>query len=115
MSANKKVFSKNQTLLRLSWIENLAETIPWVSRGEPSIFWASTLVGLGLSPSLTAKGGVIALTSLPESIKALTLGWSSWNWTGNQIQGTHYKGPILASELAVTEMEVAETAATFLP
>ncbi len=79
VSANKKVYSKNRTLPRLSWIENLAEAIPWVSRGEPSIFWAPILVGLGRSPSLAVKAGVITLTSLPESIKTSTSGWSSWN------------------------------------
>ncbi len=114
VSASKKVSSKNQTLPWLSWSENLAKAIPWVSRGEPSIFWAPTFVGLGLSPSLAAKVGVIALTSLPESIKALTSGWSSWNWTGYRMQGTRCRGQILASKLAVTDVEVAETAASFL-
>ncbi len=71
-------------------------------------------MGLGLSPSLAAKAGVIALTSLPESIKTLTLGWSFWNWTGYRMQGTRCRGPILASELALTDVEVAETAAIFL-
>ncbi len=68
---------------------------------------------LGLSPNLAAKAGVIALTSLWELIKALTLGWSSWNWTGYRMQGTRCKGLILVSKLAVTDVEVAKTVAIF--
>lgn len=68
------------------------------------------LVGLGLSPSLAAKTGVIALTSLLRLIKALTLGWLSWNWLRYQMKCTRFK----ASKLAITNVEIAETAASFL-
>ncbi len=48
VSANKKVTLKNQTLSRLFCIKNLAKAILYISKSEPSIFWAPTLVGLGL-------------------------------------------------------------------
>ena len=59
-------------------------------------------------PNLTINAGVIALTSMPESIKASNC-WA-WNWTGYRIKGTRCK----ASGLAVTDVEVAETATSFL-
>ena len=71
VSANKKVSSKNRILLVLSEIENPAMTMPYVFRAEPSIFCAPIPVGQIERPNLAATARVIALTSLPESIKAL--------------------------------------------
>lgn len=51
VSANKKVFSKNQTQSKLIWGENLTETILLVSSTMPSMFWAPTLVFLLVRPS----------------------------------------------------------------
>ena len=63
----------------------------------------------------------MALTSLPESIKALTSSyWSLWNWTGYRIQGTRCRGKApgtsaIASVLAsVINAEIAETITSFL-
>ncbi len=75
VSTSKKVSSKNLTLPKLSWSENLAKAISKVSRGKLSIFWSLTLVGLYFSFSLAAKAGVITLAVLLELIKALTLVW----------------------------------------
>ncbi len=118
VSASEKVSSKNQNLSRLSWSENLVKAIPWVFRSEPWIFWASTLVFQAVRPSSAAFAGVIALTSLPESISAL-ISWSSWNRTGYQMQGTRYRAfrawaLASASELAVINVEVVKTVASFL-
>lgn len=41
----------------------IAMTIPKVTRGGPSIFWASTSVFLIERPSFAAQAGCIALTS----------------------------------------------------
>ena len=70
--ANKKVSSKNQILPILSWIENSVITVPYVFRAELSIFCVPIPVGQIERPNLAAITGVIALTLLPELIKALT-------------------------------------------
>ncbi len=61
----------------------------------------------------------MVLTSLLELIRArISSNWPSFrNWTGYRMQDTRYRVPrasALASKLAVTDVEVAETAAGFL-
>lgn len=75
--ANKKVFLQNETLSRVFWSEIVTKVISWVFIRKPSIFCVPILVGLDFSPNLIVKTRVIVLTSLPKSIKALTLGWLS--------------------------------------
>ena len=110
MSANKRVSSKNQTFPSLFWTEKPANTILYVTKSKSSIIWVLTSVFRLARPNFAAKVEIIALTSLPELIRAWTL--FPWNWIRYQMEGTRCKS--MASELApVTNVEVAKTATSF--
>lgn len=57
------------TFFELSWDKKIIVIISSVYKAEFSIFLAPTFVHWNVRPSLAAKVDVIALTSLPESIK----------------------------------------------
>lgn len=71
ISISRKMISKNQTLPRLFYKKNLAETRSYIFKKELSIFWAPMLFIFVVKAKMIANADVIALTSLLKSIQAL--------------------------------------------
>lgn len=79
-----------------------------ICRYVPSIFFAPTFVGQGTGPSLLVKPGVIVFSSLSESMKAsIDSAWNLTMYLMKEIFSNNF-------ELLVINLEVVETAASFL-
>lgn len=113
ISANKKVSSKNWTFPSLSWTEKSVMAISRISRVEPSIFWVPMLIFEVTTSDIAGWAVVIALTSFPESSRTCMSSHFSWNRTWYWMQWTRHRGEV--SELAIADVEIAVTAASFLP
>lgn len=83
MLANKKVFSKNRTFLRLSWSENPAEIISYIFKRKTSIFWVPMYIPLIIKPSFVAQHSYyLSDTICPQVVDTIYL----------QVVGITYSG-----------------------